>query len=263
MKEMAAAGLDMRYIQIIPGTQTLYSFCLLYPDSSGGNLTTDNSACDLVEASDVTQAEADFAAYRSQGIALAAPEVPLAARQKLLQLGTKYSFRRVAAFTSAEILPAIEMGLLDEIDLLALNRDEAAAAAGIQSRAGDGPPQPVVDAAFDALRAINPKLQVTITAGGWGSWSWDGKDVYHMPAFPTEVVSTAGAGDAFLAGVIAGQSAGLNLQAAQELGMLVAAHSVTSLHTIDPQVNRKSLSLFATQASLALSARVDQFLSDK
>ncbi len=263
MKEMSAAGLDMRYIQIIPGMQTLYSFCFLYPDGSGGNLTTDNSACDRVEAADVTQAEADFAVYRSRGVALAAPEVPLAARQQLLRMGTKYNFRRVAAFTSAEILPAIEMGLLDEIDLLALNRDEAAAAAGIQSRAGDGPPQPVVDAALAALSAINPKLQVTITAGGGGSWSWDGKNVKHMPAFPTEVVSTAGAGDAFLAGVIAGESAGLNLQAAQELGMLVAAHSVTSPHTIDARINWKSLSLFATQASLALSARVDQFLSDK
>jgi ribokinase len=147
--------------------------------------------------------------------------------------------------------------------LLAMNRDEAAAAAGIQSRTGDGPPQPVVDAALVALRAINPKLQVTITAGGWGSWSWDGENVSHLPAFPTEVVSTAGAGDAFLAGVIAGEAAGLNLQAAQELGMLVAAHSVTSPHTIDPHITRKSLNLFAAQASLALSARVDQFLSDK
>ncbi len=262
IKEMAAAGLDMRYIQSMPGTQTLYSFCFLYPDGSGGNLTTDNSACDLVEAVDVTHAEADFAAYRSHGIALAAPEVPLAARQKLLQMGSKYGFRRVAAFTSAEIVPAIEMGLLAEIDLLGLNRDEAAAAAGIRSQAGDGPPQPVVDAALDALREINPKLQVTITAGGWGSWSWDGENIIHMPAFPTEVVSTAGAGDAFLAGVIAGQGAGLNLREAQELGMLVAAHSVTSPHTIDPRISRKSLSLFATQAKLALSARVNQFLTD-
>ena len=263
LKEMASAKLDMRYIQIIPGTQTLYSFCFLYPDGSGGNLTTDNSACDLVGVADVSRAEADFAAYQSHGVVLAAPEVPLAARQKLLQMGTKYSFRRVAAFTSAEIFPAIEMGLLDEIDLLALNRDEAAVVAGIQSRVGDGPPQPIVDVALIALKAINPKLQVTITAGGWGSWSWDGKNVKHVPAFPTEVVSTAGAGDAFLAGVIAGEAAGLNLQEAQELGMLVAAHSVTSPHTIDPNINRKSLRLFAVQASLALSARVDRFLSDK
>jgi ribokinase len=262
-KEMGMAGLDLRYLQIIPGMQTLYSFCYLYPDGSGGNLTTDNSACDLVGIEDISKTEADFAAYRSGGIALAAPEVPLAARQKLLQLGTKYSFWRVAVFTSAEIVPAIEGGLLAEADLLALNRDEAAAVAGMRSRSDAESPQSIVDAALVRLKAINPDLQVTITAGGRGSWSWDGENVTHMPAFPTELVSTAGAGDAFLAGVIAGEVAGLNLREAQELGMLVAAHAVTSPHTIDLQINRKSLSSFATKTKLVLSGRVGQFLSDK
>lgn len=263
IKEMGTAGLDLRYIQTIPGMQTLYSFCFLYPDGSGGNLTTDNSACDLVGGEDVARAEADFAAYRSRGIALAAPEVSLAARQKLLQMATSYNFWRVAVFTSAEIEPAIEMGLLSETDLLAMNRDEAAAVAGVRSPAGDEPAQPIVDAALARLRAINPGLQVTITAGGSGSWSWDGKNVRHMPAFPTELVSTTGAGDAFLAGVIAGRSAGLNLPEAQELGMLVAAHSVTSPHTIDPLVSRKSLNSLATKNKLVLSAQVGQFLADK
>jgi len=260
MKEMDTAGLDLRHVQIVPGMQTLYSFCFLYPDGSGGNLTTNNSACDLVGAEEVSQAETDFRTYQSRGIALAAPEVSLAARQKLLQIATKYRFWRVAAFTSAEIEPAIEMGLLVETDLLAMNRDEAAAAAGIRFPSSGGDPQPIVESALARLVAINPDLQLTITAGGWGSWSWDGKNVQHMPAFPTELVSTAGAGDAFLAGVIAGRIAGLKFQEAQELGMLVAAHSLTSPHTIDLQINRTSLSSFATKAKLNLSTQVGQFL---
>jgi len=263
MKEMAAAGLNLRHVQIIPGTQTLYSFCFLYPDGSGGNLTTDNSACDLVGAEGISQAESDFRTYQSRGIALAAPEVSLGARQELLQMATRYSFWRVAAFTSAEIEPAKEMGLLSEIDLLAMNRDEATAAAGIRSPSGDGDPQPIVEAALARLTALNPDLQLTITAGAWGSWSWDGKNVQHLPAFPTRLVSTAGAGDAFLAGVIAGRTAGMNLQEAQELGMLVAAHSVTSPHTIDPEINRTSLNSFAAKGKLHLSSQVSQFLSDQ
>ncbi len=262
-KEMGIAGLDLRYIQTIAGTPTLYSFCFLYPDGSGGNLTTDDSACDLVGEEDISRAEADFALYRSSGIALAAPEVSMVARQKLLRMGTKYNFWRVAVFTSAEIVPAIENGLLAETDLLAMNRDEAAAVAGMQSWSEEERPQSIVDAALVRLRSINPKLQVTITAGGMGSWSWDGKNVTHMPAFPTDLVSSAGAGDAFLAGVISGETAGLNLQEAQELGMLVAAHAVTSPHTIDLQINRKSLGSFATKANLVLSGRVGQFLSDE
>ena len=181
------AGLDLRHVQTVPGMQTLYSFCFLYPDGSGGNLTTDNSACDLVGVEDVSRAEADFAAHQSGGIALAAPEVSLAARQKLLQMATKYGFWRVAAFTSAEIEPAIEMGLLAETDLLAMNRDEAAAVAGIRSPADDETPQPIVDAALARLSAINPDLQMTITAGGWGSWSWDGKNVQTFACFSDRI----------------------------------------------------------------------------
>jgi ribokinase len=263
MKEMGTAGLDLRHVQVNPGMPTLYSFCFLYPDGSGGNLTTDNSACDLVGAEDILRAETDFSAYQSCGIALAAPEVSLAARQKLLQMATKYHFWRVAAFTSGEINPAIEMGMLAEIDLLAMNRDEAAAAGGILSQEGGGDTRPIVDAALTKLFSINPSLNLTITAGASGSWSWDGKTLQHMPAFPTKLVSTAGAGDAFLAGVIAGRTTGLNFQEAQELGMLVAALSVTSPHTIDMRINRVSLSSFATSTKLNISERVGQFLSNQ
>ena len=263
LKEMGTAGLDLRHVETVPGTPTLYSYCFLYPDGSGGNLTTDNSACDLVGAEDIFRAETDFMAYQACGIALAAPEVSLSARQQLLQMATKYHFWRVAAFTSAEIEPAIEVGLLAGIDLLAMNMDEAAAAAGIHSQEADGNPQPIVDAAVSRLVAINPSLQLTITAGGRGSWSWDGKLLQNMPAFPTKLVSTAGAGDAFLAGMIVGRIAGLNFQEAQELGMLIAAHSVTSAHTIDPQINRASLSSFSTKWKLHLSINVGQFLSNQ
>ncbi len=262
LKEMKATGLDLRYVQVIPGVQTLYSFCFIYPDGSGGNLTTNNSACDRVGVDDITPAEADFARYRSSGIALAAPEVPLPARLKILQLGTKYDFWRVAAFNSAEIHPAMQMGLLAETDLLAMNRDEAVAVAGIQSRSDTAPLQPIVEAALARLRQINPDLQVLITAGKDGSWSWDGENIRRVPAFPVETVSTAGAGDAFLAGVIAGKVAGLSLGEAQELGTLVAAHAVTSPHTIDPRIDRQSLHTLADRNKLVLSTRVDQILRD-
>ena len=262
LKEMRAAGLDLRHVQTVPGAQTMYSFCFLYPDGSGGNLTTGNSACDQVGAEDVSLAEVDFAHYRSCGVALAAPEVPLPARQRLLQLGTQYGFWRVAAFNSAEILPAMEMGLLAMTDLLALNRDEAAAVAGVQSSLDQGSLPLVVETALARLRTFNPDLLVIITAGKDGSWSWDGKDIQHVPAFPVEMVSTAGAGDALLAGLTAGKVAGLSLREAQELGTLVAAHSVTSPHTIDPRIDRVSLRSFKVRNKIALSARVSDLLED-
>jgi len=262
LEEMSTAGLELRHVQTISGGQTLYSFCFLYPDGSGGNLTTDNSTCDLVGWEDISRAENDFMTYRSAGIALAVPEVPLAARQKLLQMGTAFGFWRVAAFNSAEIGPAIEMGLLAETDLLALNRDEAAAVTGVQSLSEKEPVLPIVEAALARLKKINPRLMVLITAGKEDSWSWDGENLRQVPAVPAKLVSTAGAGDAFLAGVIAGKVAGLDLGEAQEFGTLVAAHSITSPHTIDPLIDRRSLHKLVINNKLAISGRVFQLLQD-
>lgn len=256
--EMGAVGMDLSYVQSIPGSRTLYSFCFIYPDGSGGNLTTDNSACDQLKPEHVTRAEVDFSRFQAQGIALAVPEVSLTARRKLLELGTRYHFLRVAAFNSAEILPALEMEMLNLTDLLALNRDEAAVIAGINP--DNVSPVSIVEAALSKLRVINPALQVTITAGKEGSWSWDRKSLSFLPAFPSSMVSTAGAGDAFLAGVIIGLVADLPLPQAQEFGTLVAALSVTSPHTINPEINRQSLLSFSSEFSLTLSDPVKQLL---
>ena len=260
LTEMGGAGMDLRYTRAVPGSRTLYSFCFTYPDGSGGNLTTDNSACDQLAPKDVEQAEVDFHHFQSRGIALAAPEVPLTARRKMLEMGTEYHFLRVAAFNSAEIQTAPAQEMLAITDLLALNQDEAAAVAA--SPAGDASPLTVVEAALARLRTINPALQVTMTAGKEGSWGWDGKNLCHLPAFPARLVSTAGAGDAFLAGVIAGLVADLPLPLAQELGTLVAALSVTSPHTINPEIDRLSLHSFSSEISPALSENVKRLLQD-
>ncbi|MGD0610537.1 MAG: PfkB family carbohydrate kinase [Anaerolineales bacterium] len=258
--EMAAAGLDLRYVQSLPGAQTLYSFCFIYPDGSGVNLATDNSACDQLKPEDVARAEADFFHYQARGVALAAPEVPLDARRKLLQLATQSHFFRVAAFNSAEVVTAVDMGMLAQTDLLALNQDEAAAVAGIRS--DDGSSRSIVEATLARLQAVNSTLQVTITAGKGGSWSWNGKNLRHVPAFPTQMVSTAGAGDAFLAGMIAGLATNLSLPHAQELGTLVAALSVTSPHTINSEIERQSLRSFSSKFKLDLSEPVKRLLQD-
>ena len=82
----------------------------------------------------------------------------------------------------------------------------------------------------------------------------------HVPVFPAQVVNTAGAGDAHLSGVIAGLVAGLAMVQAQELGTLVAALSVTSPHTIAPEIARQSLRAFAARSQAPLSDAVRALL---
>jgi ribokinase len=258
VEEMKAAGMDLRYVALCPGEQTLASFCLVYPDGSGGNLTTDDSACDQVDAAWVSRAEPEFARFAGRGIALAAPEVPLAARRKVLELGTAYRCLRVASFVSAEMETAAESGLLGATDLPGINLDEAAALASVS--AGGRAPVEVVEAAAERLRGLNPAMLVAITAGQMGSWSWDGTSLAHLPAWPVEVVNTAGAGDAHLAGIIAGLAASLAMAQAHELGALVAALSVTSPHTIAPEVERGSLRTLADRLHAPLSEAVRDLL---
>jgi len=261
--EMEDIGLDMRYVKVSPGDQTLFSFCFVYPDGSGGNLTTDDSACAKVDAEFVAQAEVEFARFAGHGVAVAAPEVPLEARDKLLQLGTQYDLLRVASFVAEEIPAALEMGMLRHTDLLAINVDEAAAAAGLALVGRKSPPiLEIVETAIDKLMGINPALFVSITAGKNGSWSWDGEALVHVSACEAEVVSTAGAGDAHLAGIIAGLVAGLDLRQAQELGTLTAGFSVTSPHTIDKRIDRKALRAFTDQIQWSPGDPLNSLLSD-
>jgi ribokinase len=258
-EEMKEAGLDTRYVKRSEGDQTLFSFCLVYPDGSGGNLTTADSACSRVDPDSIVEAEPEFARFAGRGVALAAPEVPMAARKALLDLGTQYHFFRVTSLTSEESREVMAADILRNTDLLAVNLDEAASLAKVYK---DTFPLSVVEAAIKELCGVKADMLISITAGGVGSWSWDGTTLAHVPAFPVEVVNTAGAGDAHLSGIIAGLAAGLTLSQAQELGGLVATLSVTSPHTIDKRIDRESLLAYVIRAKAPVCDAVMNVLGD-
>ena len=48
--EMSAAGMDVRFVRDVPGRPTLLSVCFQYPDGSGGNITTSDSAAATLPA---------------------------------------------------------------------------------------------------------------------------------------------------------------------------------------------------------------------
>ncbi len=68
---------------------------------------------------------------------------------------------------------------------------------------------------------------VVMTVGAEGSWGYDGRSFYTMPAYPAEVVSTVGAGDAFAAACIVGLHKGLALNEAMRIGAANAASVVS------------------------------------
>ncbi len=129
--------MDVRFVDALPGRPTLLSVCFQYPDGSGGNVTTVDSAAALVSERDVDLVERWLS---PTAIALAVPEVPLAVRRHLLRRATERGALRVASLTTAEVEEARETGFLSLVDLLALNEDEAAALVGAPFP--DGAPEP-------------------------------------------------------------------------------------------------------------------------
>jgi sugar/nucleoside kinase (ribokinase family) len=237
--EMTKAGLDLRFVSSIPGAPTLYSFCFLYPDGSGGNLTTGDSASAHVDPDAVRAADSVLAERGSAAVACAVPEVPLEARVALLRAAERHGTFRVASFTRAEMGEVRKRGLVGMADLLAVNLEEALAAAGIEEQ-----PHAQAGLAARAAHAVErlsrdyPRLLLSITAGAAGSWAWDGAALLHVPPFRVQVQSAAGAGDAHIAGVISGLAVGCDLAEASQLAGAVAAASVTSPHSIHPGLTR-------------------------
>jgi len=248
IEEMREAELDLRYVDTLAEKRTLYSFCFLYPGGSGGNMTTEDSASAEVNSEYVATAEAEFVRAGGRGVALAVPEVPLEAREKVLELGTRHGLFRIASFTSGEMEQACRSDLPAKVDLLALNQDEARILAEIDSEIAD--PQAIVEATITRLGRRSPHLLLSVTAGAAGSWSWDGRRLLHVPAIPVNVVTTGGAGDAHLAGMIAGLALGLSLAGSHGLGVALAAASVTSPHTIHKGITRRTLADLAIRGSM-------------
>ncbi len=260
LEEMQNAGIHTDYMEKSGMDRTLFSFCFLYPDGSGGNMTTSDSACSKVDAMYVEKAIPEFIRFKGKGIALAVPEAPMDSREKLLEIGTTYDFYRVASFTTEEIPGVVNSDLLAQIDLLALNLDEAAAATGLSVENYDS--LAIVEAAIKKLTGVNPGIQISITHGNEGSWTWEKNILNHVSIVDVATVNTAGAGDAYLSGLIAGLVAGLSYKDAQELGSLTGSHSVTASHTINKNTNRHSLNLMAGSSTNLFSKEVIKLLEE-
>jgi len=260
IEEMREAEIDVRYVDVSAGDRTMFGFCFLYPDGTGGNLTTEESACSKVGARYIEEKEDIFRQYKGAFLALAAPEVPLDARLALLRLSDKYGGFSVASFTVGE-MPAVEQsGMLSLVQLLAVNIEEALAFAGADVSED---PAMIVRKLIDKAKKYNSRICLSVTAGKRGSWTWDGTELNFVASLTVDVKSSAGAGDAYISGIMAGLNGGLRLSEAQQLGNLAGALAVTSQHTIHPEMSRKKIADLIDGRDNSLSSALLKYLSNK
>ncbi|MGV8096361.1 MAG: carbohydrate kinase family protein [Mangrovibacterium sp.] len=269
VQRMKSVGMETMNISISDDSGTLFSVCFQYPDHTGGNITTLDSASSKVSPEDICRFFQGFDLEGSREIIVAAPEVPLETRIKLLEYGRKRKSLNTASLSSSEVDEFKQMNGFEMVDILSVNIDEA----GSIAKMTDGPVESrtVVNTCINALIAFNPEISVLITDGANGSYCYDNKSLKYTPAFAVPVHSTAGAGDAFLAGTLVGLCCGLPLskdkddayfsqsplQSAVELGTLLASLSVTSADTIYIEADASVLYKFAVNNKIVFG---DDFL---
>ena len=236
LDEMKIAGIDTSCVEIDKSGVTMQSVCIHYPDKSVCNITMDNSTCKSVSPEYVRASLSKLPPLNEKTVMLAVPEVPLESRLALLEAGRKAGTFNVASVLCDEAAAFLQGGGLSLCDLLIINEEEAVALAGSTSH--------------EALQKIinTYSLTIIVTMGKEGSLIVNQNSVQQKDIVPVaSVVSTAGAGDAFTAGVICGLHFGLNLldadgaRSAVDVGHFLASYSVQCKHTIADSVTRKDV----------------------
>ena len=247
VEELHAAGSDVAHVRTDTERPTLFSVCFQYPDGEGGNITTEDSAASALDDVDVDEV-APLLDERT--IALAQPEVPLGPRRRLLELARERGALTTGSFTSQELARARASGVFALLDVVAINEHEASVLAGSALDPGD--PEPVLRA---CASAFEDGTRLVITGGAHGAFAIEGTGWGHRAAPTVDVASTAGSGDALLAGVLVGLAAGAPFLGTTEppaiddalgLGVLLASLNATSPHTIHPAADATALAAFAT-----------------
>lgn len=260
LREMSSAGIDTHFVQTLADKPTMFSVCFQYPDGTGGNITTNNSAAAQLCPRDLDEIEAALDAAGRRTIALSLPEVSLEVRRRFLDMATRGGAFRAASFVAAEIADAKQSRMFEQLDLVALNEGEAEELIG-EAFSPDHP-EICMAKCVHFLGAKYPHLQIVISVGKGGAYGLSRDGWNYCPAPQVEVASTAGAGDCLLGGILAAMAAGIPLlnarpprgtlaerplDTALELGVLLASYKVTSPHTIHPDASLASLIEFIEQ----------------
>jgi pseudouridine kinase len=227
IRNLAAAGADVSLVVTEASQRTAEYIAVL---DAKGNLEfglSDMEIFDAFQTVGIERLQADFAAAHWL---FADCNLPATVLAELIQRARDAAFKLVidpVSVAKAARLP----GDLSGIDLLMLNRDEAAAMLGDHVEA--------VRAA-QALRKRGA-ASVILTDGANGLIVADQTGAVHIPSQTVVVRDVTGAGDALIASVLAGLIAGDTLAAATRTGTHVAGMTVASAATVCNDLSPETL----------------------
>lgn len=266
VNEMRMVGMDIGNVIVLPGASTLFSVCYQYPDMTGGNITTSNSAGSQLTPEKADKFFDDFDLKGEDEIILAVPEVPASIRMRLLEHGRERGSYNVASVLSSEVDEFHKKGGFEYIDLLCVNIDEAGAICRLNTE--NSKSTEIVENCVKILQNENPDIRVVVTDGPNGCYGYNDGRIEYVPACEVNAIGTAGAGDALMSGILSGLCCGLPflkgnndayfsqtpLKSALEFGSLLAAVSVTSPDSIHMDIDVEFLYNFIKKRNFWLSS---------
>jgi pseudouridine kinase len=227
IRNLAAAGADVSLVVTTAGHCTAEYIAVL--DANGGLAfgLADMAIFDAFQPADIDRLSVEFAATRR---VFADCNLQASVLSELIQQARDSTFRLVVdpvSVAKAARLPHDLKG----IDLLVLNRDEAAAMLGDRVEH---------ERAAQALRKRGA-ASVILTDGANGLLAVDHTGAFQIQAQSVVVKDVTGAGDALIAAVIAGLIAGDTLAEAARTGTHVAALTVASAATVCNDLSPETL----------------------
>jgi ribokinase len=222
---------------------TLFSVCYQFPDFSGGNISSSNNASLDLTNDKVENLFHKIVNKSKKGIALSLPEVPFESRLALLKCSRKDGFLNLCSILNNEVKDFCDSEAVEMTDILVLNQSEANAFLSHLKLLD-------LNDLYMYLRNRNAAMKLLITQGNEGSLVFDNQNIYKQAAFKNEVKSTAGAGDAYLSGLVFGLILGYPLcstsgnVSAMFIASILASMKVGSSDTIHLGINKKTFKDF-------------------
>ncbi len=121
IQQMQQAGMNTAAVDICKERSTLFSVCFQYPDGSGGNITSENSASSRVSPIDIARFFEQYQFDGKTAVVLAVPEVPVETRIALLKAGKRNQSLAVASLLSSEANAFEQQDGFHLTDILAVN----------------------------------------------------------------------------------------------------------------------------------------------
>lgn len=223
---LEAAGVHRGRVQTHPGPSGM-SVAISLPDGSYGAV--------IVSGANLRFRPEEVVLPKGCALLLLQSEIPEAAN---LHLAQRARSAGVPVVLNAAPARPVSRALLDCLDLLVVNRGEAADLLSL--------PEVDLDAerAADELRALGPR-SVIVTLGESGLVLSDAKCNARQAARAVKVVSTHGAGDAFVGALAAEWARGRSLAEAADFGQAAAA-----LHVSHPVGDRPGITEAAIRGIL-------------